>query len=437
MKRRDFLRSTVVTGVAAGFTARPPAARALARAPVPVPVPAFELEEITVGALQEGMRSGRWTARGIMEQYLQRIQDVDKSGPTVNSVIEVNPQALELAERADAERKSGQVRGSLHGIPIIIKDNIDTGDRMQTTAGSLVLAGSSAPRDAFIAERLREAGAIIIAKANLSEWANFRSSSSTSGWSGRGGQTRNPYLLDRNPCGSSAGSGASGSANLAAITIGTETDGSIVCPSSVNGLVGIKPTVGLWSRSGIIPISATQDTAGPMCRTVTDAAILLGALTGVDPRDPATQASAGKAAKDYTSFLDAGGLRGARIGVVRKGLGISDKTEKVYVAALAAIKDAGATLVDPVEFTTLEHIRPAEFDVLVYEFKAGLEAYLATRGNAVPHRSMEDLVAFNEANRDREMPYFGQETMLKAVKIGPLTDLKYRRSLATCRRRLL
>ncbi|MEO8448515.1 MAG: amidase [Gemmatimonadota bacterium] len=434
MKRRDFLRSTVATSVAAGLTPAVATKRAIANAPQPAPVPPFELEEITVSALQDGIRSGRWTARGIVEQYLQRIQDVDKSGPSVNSVIEVNPQALELADRADAERKSGQVRGPLHGIPVIIKDNIDTGDRMQTTAGSLALAGSSAPRDAFIVERLRAAGAIVIAKANLSEWANFRSTNSTSGWSGRGGQTRNPYMLDRNPCGSSSGSGAAGSANLAAVAIGTETDGSVVCPSSINGLVGIKPTVGLWSRAGIIPISSTQDTAGPMCRTVTDAAILLGSLTGVDPRDASTRASAGKTTKDYTSFLDAGGLKGARIGVMRKGLSISSKTEKVYESALDALKSAGATLVDPANFTTLEQIGPAEFDVMVYEFKAGLEAYLATRGSAVPHRTMKDLIAFNEANRDREMPYFGQEILIKAAAVGPLTEPKYRTLLATCRR---
>ena len=352
----------------------------------------------------------------------------------MNSVIEVNPDALQIAEGLDRERAAGRVRGPLHGIPILLKDNIDTADRMQTTAGSLALEGSIAPRDAFIVSRLREAGAVILGKTNLSEWANFRSSHSSSGWSGRGGQTRNPYVLDRNPCGSSAGSGAAGSANLAAITIGTETDGSIVCPSSSNGLVGMKPTVGLWSRSGIIPISSTQDTAGPMCRTVADAATLLGPLTGADPRDAATRGSQGHALADYRRFLDAGALKGARLGVMRKHMGVSPKTEAVYDEALKALTAAGAVLVDPVDFADPGPLSAAEWQVLAYEFKEGIQAYLTSLGGRVPHRTLADLIRFNEEHRDREMPYFGQETFLLAEKLGSTASSKYRTLLTTCRR---
>jgi len=402
--------------------------------PTPAATDPFELAEITIAGLQEGYQSGRWTARQVTEMYLARIESVDRRGPGVNSVIEINPDAIAIAEGLDRERKDGRTRGPLHGVPILIKDNIDTADRMQTTAGSLALAGSIAPRDAFIVEKLRAAGAILLGKTNLSEWANFRSSNSSSGWSGRGGQTRNPYVLDRNPCGSSSGSGAAGAANLATITIGTETDGSIVCPASANGLVGLKPTVGLWSRAGIIPISHTQDTAGPMTRTVTDAAILLGALTGVDPRDRATAASAGKAASDYQQFLDPAALRGARIGVMRKHLGVSAKVEAVYQTALDALRDAGAVLIDPVDFADPGPLGAAEWEVLAHEFKAGVEAYLATLGPTAPHRTLADLIAFNEANRDREMPWFGQETFELAAKTGSLQSPRYRQLLATCRR---
>ncbi len=431
MKRRDFVAASVAGGVGVATSHQVGGPRPAARR---WPTDDFELNETTVAALQEGFRSGRWSARQIAELYLSRIEGIDRQGPRVNSVIEVNPDAIAIAESLDGERRAGRVRGPLHGIPVLIKDNIDTADRMQTTAGSLALEGSIAPRDAFIVDRLRAAGAVLLGKTNLSEWANFRSSQSTSGWSGRGGQTKNPYVLDRNPCGSSSGSGAAGAANLAALTIGTETDGSIVCPSSISGLVGIKPTVGLWSRSGIIPISHTQDTAGPMCRTVTDAAILLGALTGADDRDPATAASRGRAQTDYRPFLDASGLKGARIGVMRKHMAISGKTEAVYQEALAALKSAGAVLVDPVDLADPAPLGAAEWEVLAYEFKAGVNRYLATLGPRVPYRTLTDLIAFNRANPDREMPHFGQETFEVAEKKGPLTDPRYRSQLALCRR---
>ncbi len=435
MKRRRFLGVTLAGGIAT-VTDRAEARPVAPAAPAgPRPAPDdFELAEITVAGLQEGYQSGRWTGRQVTEKYLARIESVDRRGPRVNSVIEVNPDAIAIAESLDRERAAGRLRGPLHGVPILIKDNIDTADRMQTTAGSLALAGSIAPRDAFIVEKLRAAGAILLGKTNLSEWANFRSSNSSSGWSGRGGQTRNPYVLDRNACGSSSGSGAAGAANLATITIGTETDGSIVCPASANGLVGLKPTVGLWSRAGIIPISHTQDTAGPMTRSVTDAAILLGALTGVDPRDQATAASGAKAAPDYQRFLDPAALRGARIGVMRKHLGVSAKVEAVYQTALEALRSAGAVLVDPVDFADPGPLGTAEWEVLAHEFKAGIEAYLATLGATAPHRTLADLIAFNEANRDREMAWFGQETFELAAKTGSLRSPRYRQLLATCRR---
>ena len=386
-------------------------------------VPAFELDEITVEQLQEGMRSGRWTSRGIAQAYLARIDALDKR--TTNAVIERNPDALAIAGERDQERKEGRVRGPLHGIPVLIKDNIDTADRMRTSAGSLALAEHIAERDAAVAKRLRDAGAVILGKTNLSEWANFRSTHSTSGWSGRGGLTRNPYALDRNACGSSSGTGAAIAANLAAIGIGTETDGSIVCPSSASGLVGIKPTLGLVSRSGIIPISHSQDTAGPMARTVRDAAILLGALTGVDERDPITMKSRGKVHADYTPFLDAGGLKGARIGVARHYFGFNMHVDAIMKEALDALKQQGAILVDPADMTTAGKYDDTEFEVLLYEFKADLNEYLKPL-----KLTLADLIKFNEANRDREMPYFGQEIFEMAEKKGPLTDAAYKKALA-------
>ena len=430
MKRREFLNLTAVGGLAGSFDLSSDSPR-----PAAVGRPQdFELLEATVPILQRGIASGRWTARQITEMYLARIESIDRTGPRVNSVIETNPDAAEIAGRLDEERRQGRSRGPLHGIPILIKDNIATADRMQTTAGSLALVGATPARDAFLVERLRQAGLVLLGKTNLSEWANFRSSTSSSGWSARGGQTRNPYVLDRNPCGSSAGSGAAGSANLAALTIGTETDGSIVCPASANGLVGIKPTVGLWSRSGIIPISHTQDTAGPMCRTVTDAALLLGALIGVDPLDPATNTGAGRGEADYTRFLDRDALRGARLGVVRKHLGISAKTERVYDEALKALTAAGAVLVDPVDFVDPAGLGEAEWQVLAHEFKAGIAAYLLSLGDRTPFRTLADLIAFNRENRAQEMPYFGQETFELANETGSLQSAKYRSLLATCRR---
>ena len=400
------------------------------------PAAAFELDEVTIAQLQEAMTSGRYTARRLVELYTARIEAIDRGGPTLRSVIELNPDALSIADALDAERRARGVRGPLHGIPVLLKDNIDTGDRMMTTAGSLALQGSTAARDAFVAGRLRAAGAVILGKTNLSEWANFRSTKSTSGWSGRGGQVKNPYVLDRNPCGSSSGTGAAIAANLAAVGVGTETDGSIVCPSGVSALVGIKPTVGLVSRSGIIPISHTQDTAGPMTRTVADAAILLGAMTGVDERDPATARSAGRAAEDYRAALKADGLKGARIGVARKRyFGYSAATDRLIDAALADMKAAGAVVVDPADIPTAARLEDCEFEILLYEFKAGLNAYFADLKPSAPVRSLTELIAFNTREKEREMPFFGQEILVMAEKKGPLTAPAYRKALATCRTR--
>jgi len=407
---------------------RPPVASAAAA------VAPFELDEVTIDQLQAGMESGRWTARRLAELYLERIDAIDRTGPTLRSVIETNPDALEIADGLDSERRDGRVRGPLHGIPILLKDNVATADRMQTTAGSLALAGAAAPADAFLAARLRDAGAILLGKANLSEWANFRSTRSSSGWSARGGQCRNPYVLDRNPCGSSSGSGVAVAASLCAAAIGTETDGSIVCPSSANGIVGIKPTVGLVSRSRIIPISHNQDTAGPMGRSVREAAILLGALTGTDPDDPATAASRGRTSPDYTGFLDAAGLGGARIGVARDFFGFHSDVDALMEQAIAALRTGGAAIVDPVHFEGREELGTAEFTVLLYDFKADIAAYLAGLGDNAPARTLADLIAFNEANRDREMQWFGQEEFLLAQEKGPLTDPAYRDALASCHR---
>jgi amidase len=364
--------------------------------------------------------------------YLDRIQALDRTGPTLRAVLEINPDALSIADTLDRERKAGKVRGPLHGIPILIKDNIDTADRMTTTAGSFALAGSIALQDATIAAKLRAAGAILLGKTNLSEWANFRSTHSSSGWSGRGGQAKNPYVLDRNPCGSSSGTGSAVSANMVAIGIGTETDGSIVCPSSVNGIVGIKPTLGLVSRAGIIPIAHSQDTAGPMARTVRDAAILLGVLAGVDRRDPATSSIGTRGQTDYTKFLDPNGLRGARIGVARtKFFGYSDVTDKLINDAIDAMKANGAIIVDPANIETAGKFDDSEFDVLLYEFKADLNNYLASLGPKAPVKSMQDIIAYNEAHKDQEMPFFGQEIMIQAQAKGPLTEKKYLDQLAS------
>jgi len=426
MKRRDFLQTGALACAAAA--ANPVLAESArhAEAAAPPAPKAFELEELTITELQNGMKSGKYTALSLTKKYLQRIQEIDKQGPAVNSVIEINPEALAIAAALDRERKErGSSRGPLHGIPVLIKDNIDTADRMMTTAGSLALLGSRPSQDSFVARRLREAGAVILGKTNLSEWANFRSNHSSSGWSGRGGQTRNPYALDRNPCGSSSGSGAATAANLCAAAIGTETDGSVVCPSSTNSLVGIKPTLGLISRAGIIPIAHSQDTAGPMCRTVTDAAILLGALSGVDPRDTATKASLGKALTNYTTFLDLHGLKGARLGIVRKSFGFNDAVDKLFNDLIAEMKRLGAEIVDPTDIPTAGKFDDSELEVLLYEFKNDLNAYLAGLGAQAQVHSLSEVIEFNEKHRDREMPYFGQDLFIKAEAKGPLTEKAY------------
>jgi len=391
---------------------------------------AFPLEEATIAGLQEMMTSGAATSESLVLLYLERIDAIDRGGPGLNSVIEINPDALAIARELDRERREKGPRGPLHGIPVLIKDNIDTADKMETTAGSLALLGSKPFRDAFVVGRLRAAGAVIIGKTNLSEWANFRSSRSTSGWSGRGGQTRNPYALDRNPSGSSSGSAVAVAASLVAAAVGTETDGSIVSPASACGIVGIKPTVGLVSRSGIIPIAHSQDTAGPMARTVADAAALLGAMTGPDPADAATGAGEGHYRADYREFLKADGLRGARIGVLRSpSFNFAKKLDPILQNAVEAMKRAGAEVVDPVEFATLGKTDESEYEVLLYEFKADLEAYFAARPGAAV-RTLADLIAFNDRNADREMPFFGQEILERAVKKGPLTDKAYLEALA-------
>jgi amidase len=376
------------------------------------------------------MKSGKFTSRALVEKYQARIDEIDKRGPAVNAIIELNPDAIAIADALDEEWKAKGPRGPLHGVPVLIKDNIETADRMMTTAGSLALVGSKPPKDSFVAQKLRAAGAVILGKTNLSEWANMRSSHSVSGWSGRGGLTKNPYALDRNACGSSSGTGAGISANMAAVGIGTETDGSIVCPSSANGLAGIKPTVGLVSRSGIIPISHSQDGAGPMCRTVRDAATLLGALTGVDPEDAATAASTGKSQTDYAKFCDPNGLKGARIGVARKYFGISDSVDALMEQSLGVMKQQGATLVDPADIETFGKFDESELVVLLYELKADLNAYLARLGPSAPVKTLQDVIEFNERNQQKEMQYFGQDLFLKAQAKGPLTDKAYLDALA-------
>jgi amidase len=436
MRRRDFLRSGALGSAAflgaAGGQSAPARFNSLQRESGSAGNDAiFDLEEATIVALQRDMVTGKRTAHSITQQYLERIESLDHRGPTLHHMLDINPEALEIADSLDRERAAGRLRGPLHGIPILLKDNIDTGDRMTTTAGSLALEGSIAPRDAFIARKLREAGAILLGKTNLSEWANFRSTHSSSGWSGRGGQGKNPYVLDRNPCGSSSGSGGAISANYATGAIGTETDGSIVCPSAENGIVGIKPTLGLLSRSGIIPIAHSQDTAGPMTRTVADAALLLTVLAGVDSADSATLASRGHTRIDYTRSLDVNGLRGARIGVARKKFfGYSEAADRLVNEAIAVMKSRGAVIVDPADIPHAGTYDDSEFDVLLYEFKADLNKYLAGLKPNVRARTLKDLIDFNEHNRDREMPYFGQEIFVMAQKKGPLTEKKYRDALA-------
>jgi amidase len=415
--RRSFLKTAAIASGAAML------APAISAEPSPQP-PAFELDEMTIADLQKGLSSGKFTVRSLTERYLARIRAIDKRGPAVNAVIQINPDALRIADALDKERRTNRPRGPLHGIPVLIKDNIGTADRMMTTAGSLALLGSIPSSDAFLVSRLRDAGAVILGKTNLSEWANIRSNRSTSGWSGRGGQTRNPYALDRNPCGSSSGSGVAVSANQCAVAVGTETSGSIICPSTTNGIVGIKPTVGLVSRSVVIPIAHSHDTAGPMARTVADAAALLSVLAAYDPQDSATAPLRDQPAVDYTRFLDPAALRGARLGVVRKNFGFSDAVDRLMEDCLAEMKRQGAVLIDPVE------VGPATFgdsilEVFLTELKADLNAYLAALGPAAPVHSLKEVIEFNEKHRQQEMPYFGQDLFEKAETKGPLTNKDY------------
>lgn len=426
MERRDFLNKGLAGGVAMAVLARVEGAAATNVESAPQ-VPAFELEEITIAELQKGMESGRWTARSITEAYLQRIEQLDRQGPTLRSVIETNPDALAIADELGRERRAGKVRGPLHGIPVLVKDNIDTHDRMTTTAGSLALEGSIAPADSSVAAKLREAGAVLLGKANLSEWANIRSNHSSSGWSARGGQCRNPYVLDRNPCGSSSGSGAATSANLCAVSIGTETDGSIVCPSNACGLVGLKPTVGLVPGRGIIPISHSQDTAGPMTRTVSDAALVLEAIAK-SGRVEASRLAAGASSLSPQHF-DLTGLRGARLGVLRSEFGFSPKVDEVLETALEDLKQLGAVLIDPVTLPSDREIGRRELTVLLYELKADVNAYLASLGPSAPVKSLKEIIEFNEKNAEREMPWFGQDLFIEAEAKGPLTTKEYRDAL--------
>ena len=436
--RRAFLGQVTLLGAAAigSKATASPAIRWLRARMSDIPgAEPLAFEEVSVAALQSEMQAGRLTSRGIVVHYLEQIDRLDRKGPALHSIIETNPDALAVAEELDRERKLKGPRSPLHGIPVLLKDNIDTADRMTTTAGSLALEGSIAPRDSGVAARLRAAGAVLLAKANMSEWANIRSTHSTSGWSARGGQCRNPYALDRNSCGSSSGSAVAVAANLVAVAIGTETDGSIVCPASATGIVGLKPTVGLVSRAGIIPISHTQDTAGPLCRSVADAAVLLSVLAGADARDGATATAKPHIRPDYTKYLDPGGLRGTRIGVPRaKFFGYSDVTDRLAGEALELLRRQGAVLVDPADIPHAGEYDDDELQVLLYELKADLADYLTELGPKARVKSLRDVIEFNRQHSEREMPYFGQELFLMAEKKGPLTSTAYRKALRKCRR---
>ena len=428
MKRRDFISSSTIA--AAGISSVLIASCNPADKPMkaegisPETIPPFELDEESISSLQEKIAAGKYNSEQITKLYLDRIDAIDKKGPMLNSVIEINPDAMSIAKAMDDERKAGKTRGPLHGIPVLIKDNIDTADKMQTTAGSLALEGHIATSDSFVVKKLREAGAIIIGKTNLSEWANFRSSHSSSGWSSRGGQTKCPYVLDHNPCGSSSGSGAAVAANLCTIAVGTETDGSVTCPASVNGIVGLKPTVGLVSRSGIIPISATQDTAGPMGRTVKDVAILLGAMAGIDAADAATKESEGKTYPDYTKFLDANGLKGKRIGVDKKPQGDNQFMHILIKKTIDLLKQQGAEIIEIEYFDKISKLGDAEFELMKYEFKDGLNKYLATANAKV--KTLKDVIDFNKTNEDKAMPYFKQETLEASDKMNDLNSKGYK-----------
>jgi amidase len=430
MDRRRFLEYATVGAAVAAVGPMPHGPPRRVRAPDASAAAPFELEEATIADLQAGMQSGRYTARGLAATYLERIDALDKRGPVLRAVLETNPEALAQAAALDAERKAKGARGPLHGIPVLVKDNIATRDRMETTAGSLALVGAAPPRDAFLVERLRAAGAVVLGKANLSEWANFRSTHSSSGWSGRGGQCRNPYALDRTPSGSSSGSGVAVAANLCAVAVGTETDGSIVSPSTCCSIVGIKPTLGLVSRAGVVPIAHNQDTAGPMARSVADAATLLGSLVGVDPRDDATAGSTGQSHTDYRGFLDPAGLKGARLGVCRsRFMGYSPGTDALMETAIDTMKRLGAVIVDPADIATAGQFDDSELVVLLYEFKADLNKYLAEWAPTATAKTLEAVIAFNERAKDKEMPFFGQELFVQAQAKGPLTDQDYLRAL--------
>ena len=439
LTRRELIGAAAGSAALAGaapLLGQAPAGQAAGGAPAP-PHPGtrpFELSGLGLAELRRGLESGRFTSQRLVELYLGRIEAVDRGAAGTHAVAEVNPEALALAATLDAERRAGKVRGPLHGLPILIKDNIGTADGMETTAGSLALVGARPAKDAYLVGRLRAAGALLLGKTNLSEWANFRSTRSSSGWSGRGGQVHNPHALDRNPCGSSSGSAVAPAADLCAAAVGTETDGSITCPAAMNGVVGLKPTVGLVSRTGVIPISHSQDTAGPMGRTVADVAILLGGLTGTDLADPATAESAGRAAADYASGLDARGLAGARLGVVRAFFGWHPEIERQAEEVLGVLRAAGATLVDPVELPNANDLDPNEFEVLLYEFKHDLNGYLAALPERGQPRSLAALIDYNLAHAEREMPWFGQELFEQSQAKGPLTEEAYQKALETSRR---
>jgi len=432
MNRRNFLKNSsatalTVTSLAVACKAPAGASGEAKKSARQASYEEFELNEITIDELQQKMQSGTHTSRSITELYLKRIDDINKKGPAINAVIEINPDALAIADAMDKERKAGKVRGPLHGIPVLIKDNIDTADKMMTTAGALALEGNIASKDAFIVKQLRESGAVLLGKTNLSEWANFRSTRSASGWSSRGGQTKNPIMLDRNPGGSSAGSGAAVGANLCVVAIGTETDGSIISPSSFCGIVGIKPTVGLLSRSGIIPISTTQDTAGPMARTVKDAAILLSALTGVDENDPVTKESEGKTQKDYTQFLDGNGLKGKTIGVEKNFFVGHEGVVGLYKKAIEVLKQQDATIVEVEVLNSIKDLREGERTVLLYEFKDGVSKYLSASNAKV--KTLADVIAWNKQNEAKAMPYFKQERLENSNSKGDLSSKEYVDSL--------
>ncbi len=430
--RRDLLRtgSAAVVGVSLGCG---PVEYSGQTIPPFVSTP-FPLEEYTIEQLQVAMQAGIWSARTVAEVYLARIDELDIQGPGLRSVIEINPDALTIADELDRDRRESEPRGLLHGIPVLLKDNIDTADHMTTTAGSLALAGSIARSDAAVVRRLRAAGAVLLGKANLSEWANFRSTQSSSGWSARGGQCRNPYALDRNPCGSSSGSAVAVAANLTMVAIGTETDGSIVCPASANGIVGIKPTVGLVSQEGIVPIAHSQDTAGSMARTVRDAALTLAAIGRADVWHGATGNQAASLDDTYLTSLDPEGLRGSRVGVARRFFDFHRNTDRVIEEALNVIRDAGGIVVDPVEWPSDPVWNATEHEVLLYEFKTDLNAYLNARGPDAPVRSLDDVIAFNEQNLDQEMAFFGQELFYQAAEKGPLSEPQYLAALGANRR---